>query len=174
LRPRSGAERSEGFFPADRPAGGPHHRRFETLIGWDHPKLGRLDGAEFLPIAEQDRAHRRLWPSALERTARELARLASGRLAVDPPIFRFRNVSSPQLLRHDLLRDVKSVLMRNEIVKGSLKLELTESLVMENPEFTAQMLARIKELARAFHSMISARAIPRFPISSVSRSTPSR
>ncbi len=118
---------------------------FETLLRWDHPKLGRLDGAEFLPIAEQTGLIVDFGLLALERTARELAAWQRA-LAVDPPIFASVNVSSPQLLRHDLLRDVKSVLMRNEIVKGSLKLELTESLVMENPEFTAQMLARIKEL----------------------------
>jgi diguanylate cyclase (GGDEF)-like protein/PAS domain S-box-containing protein len=118
---------------------------FEALLRWDHPRLGRLEPSEFLPIAEQTGLIIELGLLALERTARELAAWQRA-LAVDPPIFASVNVSSRQLLRHDLLRDVKSVLMRNDIVKGSLKLELTESLVMENPEYAAQMLTRIKEL----------------------------
>ncbi len=118
---------------------------FETLLRWDHPKLGRLDAGEFMPIAEQTGLVVDFGLLALERTARELAAWQRA-LAVDPPIFASVNMSSRQLLRHDLLRDVKSALMRNDIIAGSLKLEMTEGLVMENPEFAAQMLARVKEL----------------------------
>jgi diguanylate cyclase (GGDEF)-like protein/PAS domain S-box-containing protein len=118
---------------------------FEALLRWEHPRLGRLDAGEFISIAEQAGLVVDFGLLALERTARELAAWQRA-LAVDPPIFASVNISSRQLLRHDLLRDVKSALMRNDIVKGSLKLGLTESMVMENPEFAAQMLARIKEL----------------------------
>jgi diguanylate cyclase (GGDEF)-like protein len=118
---------------------------FETLLRWDHPKLGRLDAGEFMPIAEQTGLVVDFGLLALERTARELAAWQRA-LAVDPPIFASVNMSSRQLLRHDLLRDVKSALMRNDIIPGSLKLEMSEGLVMENPEFAAQMLARVKEL----------------------------
>jgi diguanylate cyclase (GGDEF)-like protein/PAS domain S-box-containing protein len=118
---------------------------FETLLRWDHPRLGQLNPGEFLPIAEQTGLIVDFGLMALERTARELAAWQRA-LAVDPPIFALVNVSSRQLLRHDLLREVKSVLMRHDIVKDSLKLELSESLVMENPEYAAQMLQRIKEL----------------------------
>ncbi len=118
---------------------------FEALLRWDHPRLGRIGPAEFIPIAEETGLISDLGMFALERTARELAAWQNA-LDVTPPIFASVNVSSRQLLRHDLLNDVKTVLTRSGVTRGTLKLELTESLVMENPEFAAQMLARIRDL----------------------------
>jgi diguanylate cyclase (GGDEF)-like protein/PAS domain S-box-containing protein len=118
---------------------------FETLLRWDHPKLGRITPATFLPIAEESGFIVNLGIFALERTALELAAWQRS-LDVDPPIFASVNVSSRQLLRHDLLHDVKTILARSGVIPGSLKLELSESLVMENPEYAAQMLHRIRDL----------------------------
>jgi diguanylate cyclase (GGDEF)-like protein/PAS domain S-box-containing protein len=118
---------------------------FEALLRWDHPRLGRIGPAEFIPIAEQTGLINELGVFALERTARELAAWQHA-LDVTPPIFASVNISSRQLLRHDLLQDVKAVLTRSGVTRGTLKLELTENLVMENPEFAAQMLARIRDL----------------------------
>lgn len=118
---------------------------FETLLRWDHPKLGRITPATFLPIAEESGFIVNLGIFALERTALELAAWQRS-LDVDPPIFASVNVSSRQLLRHDLLHDVKTILARSGVIPGSLKLEMTESLVMENPEYAAQMLHRIHDL----------------------------
>ena len=118
---------------------------FEALLRWDNPRLGRLGPNEFIPIAEETGSIVDLGIFALERTARELAAWQRA-LDVDPPIFASVNVSSRQLLRHDLLHDVKAVLTRCDVARGSLKLELTESLVMENPEYAAQILTRIREL----------------------------
>ncbi len=118
---------------------------FEALLRWDHPRHGRLSPSDFIPVAEETGLIIELGLFALERTARELSNWQKV-LDVDPPIFASVNVSSRQLLRHDLLLDVKGVLSRFPVQPGSLKLELTESLVMENPEYAAQILTRIREL----------------------------
>lgn len=118
---------------------------FEALLRWDHPRLGRIAPATFIPIAEETGIIIDLGIFVLERAARELAAWQRA-VNVSPPIFASVNISSRQLLRHDLLRDVRNVLNRAQVARGSLKLELTESMVMENPEFAAQMLTRIREL----------------------------
>ncbi len=119
---------------------------FEALLRWNHPKLGRIGPAEFIPIAEETGLIVDLGHFVLERAARQLAAWQRAMPNARRPIFMSVNVSSRQLLRHDLIQDIKGVLSRNVLVAGTFKLEITESLVMENPELAAQMLARIKEL----------------------------
>ncbi len=118
---------------------------FEALARWDHPKLGRLSPAEFISIAEEIGLIVDLGLFVLDHTARQLAQWQAATRGREP-VFASVNVSSRQLLRHDLIQDLRSVLSRTALARGSLKLEITESLVMENPEHAAQMLTRIKEL----------------------------
>ncbi len=118
---------------------------FEALLRWDHPRHGRIGPIDFIPLAEETGLIVNLGEFALDRTARELAAWQRA-LDVQPPLFASVNISSRQLLRHDLLTDVKTALTRSRVKRGTLKLELTESLVMENPEYAAQMLTRIKDL----------------------------
>ena len=118
---------------------------FEALARWDHPKMGRMSPAEFISIAEEIGLIVDLGLFVLERTARQLS-VWQRTIRQRDPVFASVNVSSRQLLRHDLIQDLRTVLSRTSLVRGSLKLELTESLVMENPEHAAQMLTRIREL----------------------------
>ena len=118
---------------------------FEALARWDHPKLGRLSPAEFISIAEEIGLIVDLGLFVLEHTARQLAQWQAATRSREP-VFASVNVSSRQLLRHDLIQDLRGVLGRASLARGTLKLEITESLVMENPEHAAQMLTRIKEL----------------------------
>ncbi len=124
----------------DRPIAG-----FEALARWNHPKLGRLSPAEFINIAEETGLIVELGLFVLDRTARQLSTWQRT-LRHREPLFASVNVSSRQLLRHDLIQDLRTVLARAPLTRGSLKLELTESVVMENPEHAAQMLHRIREL----------------------------
>jgi diguanylate cyclase (GGDEF)-like protein/PAS domain S-box-containing protein len=118
---------------------------FEALARWDHPKLGRLSPAEFISIAEEIGLIVDLGLFVLDHTARHLAQWQAATRAREP-VFASVNVSSRQLLRHDLIQDLRGVLGRAALARGTLKLEITESLVMENPEHAAQILTRIKEL----------------------------
>jgi diguanylate cyclase (GGDEF)-like protein/PAS domain S-box-containing protein len=118
---------------------------FEALARWDHPKMGRLSPSEFISIAEEIGLITDLGLFALERTARQLGiwqRAVRSRV----PLFASVNLSSRQLLKHDLIDDLRAVLARSGLVRGTLKLELTESVVMENPEQAAQILHRFREL----------------------------
>ena len=125
---------------ADRGIGG-----FEATLRWKHPRLGEMPASEFMPLAEESGLILDLGLFALERAARQLGQWQR-QVRVDPPLFMNVNVSSRQLLRHDLIQDLKAVLARNAVAPGSLKLEVAEALVMENPEYAAVMLSRIREL----------------------------
>jgi diguanylate cyclase (GGDEF)-like protein/PAS domain S-box-containing protein len=118
---------------------------FEALMRWDHPKVGRVPPSDFIALAEETGLIVDLGLFALNEAARQLAiwqRASRSR----HPIFASVNVSSRQLLRHDLIQDLRSLLNRSNLARGTLKLEITESLVMENPEHAAQLLTRMREL----------------------------
>ncbi len=118
---------------------------FEALARWDHPKMGRMSPSEFISIAEEIGLIVDLGLFMLERTARQLSAWQRS-IKRREPLFASVNVSSQQLLRQDLIHDLRTVLSRSALARGTLKLELTESLVMENPEHAAQLLTRMREL----------------------------
>jgi len=104
-----------------------------------------MSPGEFIDIAEEIGLITDLGLFVMDRTARQLS-LWQKMMRARNPIFASVNISSRQLLRHDLIHDIRTVLSRHAVARGTLKLEVTESLVMENPEHAAQMLQRIREL----------------------------
>ncbi|SJZ71296.1 EAL domain-containing protein [Consotaella salsifontis] len=116
---------------------------FEALLRWDHPKRGAISPAEFIPVAESSGQIVLLGQFALDEAAR---RLSDWHRMIDPTLFVSVNISSRQLIRQDLIGDVAAVLKRYDLSAGALKLELTESLVMDNPERSAQLLSKLKEM----------------------------
>ncbi|MGE3144820.1 MAG: EAL domain-containing protein [Pseudorhodoplanes sp.] len=118
---------------------------FEALARWNHPKMGPLSPSEFIAIAEETGLIVDLGMFALQQTAKQLSAWQRT-MRVRDAVFASVNVSSRQLIRQDLLHDLRTVLSRYSVVRGTLKLEITESVVMENPELSAQMLGRMRDL----------------------------
>jgi diguanylate cyclase (GGDEF)-like protein/PAS domain S-box-containing protein len=117
---------------------------FDALPRWDHARLGRTSPAELVALAEEAGLITDFGMFVLERTARQLS-IWQRALRRRDPLFATVNVSSRHLLRQEFVHDLRSVIARAGLARGTLKLEFTESLMMENPEHAAQMLQRIRD-----------------------------
>lgn len=117
---------------------------FEALMRWEHPKRGTISPSEFIPIAEHSGLIVQLGHFVMQKSAEDLFKWQEEYPKLD--LFVSVNLSSMQLIRQNLVNDVRTVLSRTHLRPGSLKLELTETLLMENPEQSAFVLARLKSM----------------------------
>ena len=117
---------------------------FEALMRWEHPTRGSISPSEFIPIAERTGLIAELGSFAMETATRDLRTWQ--RVSGNENVFVSVNVSSRQLMRQDLVDDVARILARTEIDPAKLKLELTETIVMDNPEQAGIVLERLKTL----------------------------
>ena len=117
---------------------------FEALMRWDHPTRGRLGAEDFIPLAEELGLIVELGSYVLGQALEE-ARSWHRALPRDrDPLFVSVNVSSRQLFRQDMVQEIRLMLAREAVPKGTLKLEITELLVMENPERAVEILTWLK------------------------------
>jgi diguanylate cyclase (GGDEF)-like protein len=116
---------------------------FEALMRWDHPKRGNISPTEFIPIAENSDIINQLGMFAFDKATSDLSEWQTQ--TGDLPIFVSINLSSAQLLNNELYDDMRAVLTNNRCDPAQVKMELTESLVMENPEQARLVLEKLKE-----------------------------
>lgn len=117
---------------------------FEALVRWEHPRYGQLSPSEFIPIAEETDLVVKLGSYVLSRAIGEVVRWQGALPRAEMPLFVSVNISSRQLLKADIVPEIRHLLGRNVVPRGSLRLEVTESLVMENPEKATHVLELIK------------------------------
>ena len=117
---------------------------FEALLRWEHPRRGPIPPADFIPVAENCGLIVQLGLFAMQQAADDLA--AWQKQVGEVPLSVSVNLSSRQLIRRDLVSDVRSVVARANIKPRCFRLELTESLVMDNPEQSAHILAKLKQI----------------------------
>jgi EAL domain-containing protein (putative c-di-GMP-specific phosphodiesterase class I) len=118
---------------------------FEALIRWRHPSKGDISPTIFIPLAEQAGIihHVGLW--VLEQACHQLHTWQQ-QFACTPALSMSVNLSALQLLQPGLLQDVKRILKQTNIAPGSLKLEITETALIENQQVASRLLAELKQM----------------------------
>ena len=119
---------------------------FAAQVRWQHPKLGSLSMAEFLPVAEESGMISEISTYVIERAVRQVSRWHRTLPRAEDPLFVSVNISSRHLFKQDLIQDLRLIIGRESVPKGCLRLEVTESLVMENPEQAIEILDWLKGL----------------------------
>lgn len=117
---------------------------FEALMRWHHPRRGEISPGEFIEVAERNGLIIELGRYALTTALRQLMEWDSS--VPDTPIFVSVNVSAEQLESGDLAHDVSQLTSRYAQRSHQLRLEITETCVMSNPENAVNMLNRIRDL----------------------------
>ncbi|PCI04691.1 MAG: sensor domain-containing phosphodiesterase [Hyphomicrobiales bacterium] len=114
---------------------------FEALLRWEHPKLGSVSPVEFIPLAESSGLINALGSYVLNKATSDFAEMARNIEGLN--CFVSVNISSRELLRHDIVNDIRTALKKSQMAPNLLRMEVTESLVMENPEHSSEVLRRI-------------------------------
>ncbi|NNL85950.1 MAG: EAL domain-containing protein [Myxococcales bacterium] len=115
----------------------------EALMRWEHPVLGELPPARFIPLAEETGSIRALGGWAIREACQQIK---CWREIADYPLSIAVNVSADQFQYGDLSRVVSDALSASGIDPSLLTLELTESILMVNPERTAEVLGGFREM----------------------------
>ncbi|MBI1383569.1 MAG: EAL domain-containing protein [Rhizobiales bacterium] len=118
---------------------------FEALVRWHHPTRGVLNPDEFISIAEEIDMVAPISSYVLARAREELARWQKLLPRREDPLFVSINISSSQLFRPEFIQELRGVLRSEATERGSIRLEMTESLAMQNPELAAEILELLKE-----------------------------
>jgi EAL domain-containing protein (putative c-di-GMP-specific phosphodiesterase class I) len=117
---------------------------YEALIRWQHPTQGLISPLDFLWVAEQTGQIREVGLWTLERACRDWQTLRKT-TNYDLPFISV-NMSPSQLTGESFVEDVKAIIARNQMPPTELKLELTETVIINNPEMALQLLMQLTEL----------------------------
>lgn len=116
---------------------------FEALIRWQHPELGLLPPGEFISLAEETGLIFPIGEWVLNEACSQMRQwlddgLGQVRVAI--------NISGYQLQQQNLLTQISQALDKADLPPDSLELEVTETVVMQNPDFAVAVLRQLNDL----------------------------
>jgi diguanylate cyclase (GGDEF)-like protein/PAS domain S-box-containing protein len=145
---------------------------FEALLRWLHPSRGMVSPLDFISVAEETGLIIPMGQWVLNQACRQ-TREWQKRYPQKPPLNISVNLSPKQFMQRDLIDQISLALDSGGLSPASLKVEITEGMVMQNVESTMQMLGQLQALGIAIslddfgtgYSSLS--YLHRFPISTL-------
>jgi len=114
----------------------------EALVRWNHPEWGRIPPAQFIPLAEATGLIVQIDEWVIRRACKEYKTWMEKGY---PPIRLSVNLSMLHFQRRNLVQAILNILDENGFDPGQLNIEMTESVLIENPEWTMNMLNQLRE-----------------------------
>lgn len=118
---------------------------FEALVRWRHPVRGLLAPAEFISLAEETGQINAVGQWVLQEACRQM-QIWYVRYPEQWPMSVSVNLSGIQFTQPDLVQRIDDVLRETRLDRRSLRMEITESVLMHDADSAALTLTRLKEL----------------------------
>ena len=115
---------------------------FEALVRWRHPRRGLVAPSEFIPLAEQTGLIVPLGRWVIREAVAQLARWRD--LLPRESLTMAVNLSGRQVADPRLLEDIQATIAEHGLTAGALKLELTESVLVENADVVQRFLSTLR------------------------------
>jgi len=117
---------------------------FEALVRWNHPERGLVPPDEFIPLAEETGLITEIGGWVLRKACAQLHawQSVSGGESLSMSV----NLSGKQLTQTDLIHQIEATLRQTGLNSNWLRLEITESVVMENAELATNTLLQLRKL----------------------------
>lgn len=117
----------------------------EALVRWMRSDRGPVSPAEFIPLAEETGLIVPIGEKVMTDACAQLADWRHRGLIGDDLAVNV-NISAKQIAHGDLVDQIRAILAKTGLAGSQLKIELTESVIMENPDLAAAMLMQIRDL----------------------------
>jgi len=118
---------------------------FEALIRWQHPEKGLISPVAFIPVAEETGLIYAVGTWVLQ-TACQQMQAWNQSTATGSPLVMSVNLSSKQFAQPDLVDKISDILRETGLRARQLRIEITESVIMENADAAIAMLEQLRRL----------------------------
>lgn len=118
---------------------------FEALARWHHPKLGLVAPEQFIKAAEEAGLISEIGAIVMAEAARQLG-IWQRTIARNRKVFVTVNASASQLLEKEFLLTIQHIMQREVLNPGSLKIEVTEAVVMRYSDRILTLFGTLRQL----------------------------